>query len=639
MSNNSKTSASLQILMDRAEARAERRSKPTLFGEAGKLKANMAKRRLIQGAKGSYDVGPGAKEGRAKLLNKVFRGLIPLNSFEADTIEDAARAAGWVCAAKENQAAHAALRLLHGMYPNPNKRAYHVSNYGPMDWVLKKWASPLSVTVNAARAALWLLKNVPFTVSRFTPKALDLLGRLKPQTRWAAIDGLVRFSVVRQRDLERSDYRTISHRELNWAAVAIAQKGLRAASAYWPSEMREKYEWGYVLGVKPVDAAVVNKLRANSVSPSLFKEILDFSDSTSRVSEMVDASFRLALMFHSLEAVKQWVIKTEGEISLTTQEGIDKGYDSSAVNRVIRVHDAAQLIPMCKIHTGWAPLLLRAPAQMKPVLRCIPQIQEHLDGKAPKTVAEALTLMEELGLENFMYNLTSQEVSFIQSTPVKSWEELPNVILTQGKYTLKKVPYNSPLNLIAGRLVNCCQHLAGAGASCAAQAYSQPQAGIYAVYMPDGTMVAQTFAWRSKKGSALVFDSIEALRGHDVVGLFYDAAHLIVGQFGIRRVLSGCSSYGITRQLVNLCEDNLVTVPECAFSLRYTDVNGVCAVVARSERDKVELVETQKVETISPVINELQPGSGVYCEHCGAEVHPATEICPSCGVDISEWVD
>jgi uncharacterized OB-fold protein len=38
------------------------------------------------------------------------------------------------------------------------------------------------------------------------------------------------------------------------------------------------------------------------------------------------------------------------------------------------------------------------------------------------------------------------------------------------------------------------------------------------------------------------------------------------------------------------------------------------------------------------MFNVLLEGSGVFCEHCEAEVHPEAEVCPECSENIAEWV-
>jgi uncharacterized OB-fold protein len=51
------------------------------------------------------------------------------------------------------------------------------------------------------------------------------------------------------------------------------------------------------------------------------------------------------------------------------------------------------------------------------------------------------------------------------------------------------------------------------------------------------------------------------------------------------------------------------------------------------------VAEAQQQQTALGPVNELMEGSDVFCEYCNAEVHPDCEICPSCGANISEWVE
>jgi hypothetical protein len=177
----------------------------------------------------------------------------------------------------------------------------------------------------------------------------------------------------------------------------------------------------------------------------------------------------------------------------------------------------------------------------------------------------------------------------------------------------------------------------------------QPEAAIYAL-IKGAKMVAQAFVWRSVDGTDVVFDSIEALRNADVsvvVEAFAAAAQQIVGRFGIRRVLIPTScGYGFTSEvkMAKAIDLDEVKTPKTAFPLSYSDAGSHCVVLAvASKKDGIRLKKPmpspEAAVQSDEAVNVLQEDSGVFCEHCDAEVHPAAEICPVCGEDISEWVE
>lgn len=152
-------------------------------------------------------------------------------------------------------------------------------------------------------------------------------------------------------------------------------------------------------------------------------------------------------------------------------------------------------------------------------------------------------------------------------------------------------------------------------------------------------MVAQSFVWRSTEDS-IVLDSVEALSADlPVAELFEAAAQAVVGRMGIASVLVGGSHYGVTKRIAR--KGAQIKTPEPMFKLGYSDARCGCRVVAVANQDPTrELTPLPASDAVAAQgVNELMEGSDVFCEHCDAEVHPAAEICPACGQDISEWVE
>lgn len=126
-----------------------------------------------------------------------------------------------------------------------------------------------------------------------------------------------------------------------------------------------------------------------------------------------------------------------------------------------------------------------------------------------------------------------------------------------------------------------------------------------------------------------------------ITDLVVKAANNVIGRFGITGVGIGVTDYGCTNMVLGGFSDTVThdyADVNPAFHLSYSDarkgIKMIAGVVVKEVNTAI------KVEKPWPVlVNRLLPGSGVYCEHCEAEVHPDCEICPSCGNNITEWVD
>ena len=74
-------------------------------------------------------------------------------------------------------------------------------------------------------------------------------------------------------------------------------------------------------------------------------------------------------------------------------------------------------------------------------------------------------------------------------------------------YTLEKLDADDPAVLLIGLDTSCCQHISGAGRSCAVHSYEQADSAVYVV-RKNGVIVAQSWVWRNQD-NGVVFDSIE----------------------------------------------------------------------------------------------------------------------------------
>jgi len=455
----------------------------------------------------------------------------------------------------------------------------------------------------------------------FSRKAIAALGRLSWYSRWAAVHGLEPGKVIRVRDL-------------NWAAVKVAQKGPRAAitAGYAPTR------WGWIKVLQEAGLEVcwsgvmLRHLNPFELPTSTLRQLMSGVEGT---AANVVPGVHVALLF---------------------------GRDLAAARRFVQangsLHEAGQFTLPGRGFTwsraGWAALASRFPVQIREWLGVADEIEREL-GRVPSDLAEireAATKIPRLAVRGHGILLSEREeedYKRLWATPPKAFEGIPAPGgaggIEVGGLRLVQLAHDDPIQPLAGRLVNCCQHLHGAAASCARASWTEGWAAIWAVY-EDGHMVAQAFVWRSADGSAIVLDSVEALAARQAIAdIFVKAAHAVLGRLGVARVYVGDNRYGVSPLLAP--DAPAEKAPDPAFRLLYTDAHRVRLVCEERggpggclpEAMAKAIAEAQRPAAGYGPVNELAEGSGVFCEHCGAEVHPDCEICPSCGANIAEWVD
>jgi len=96
--------------------------------------------------------------------------------------------------------------------------------------------------------------------------------------------------------------------------------------------------------------------------------------------------------------------------------------------------------------------------------------------------------------------------------------------------------------LFLGLYTDCCQHLDGAGASCAWHGATDINGGFYVVEDKKGTIVAQSWIWRN--GRDVCFDNIECLgdienRSEILKKLYFEVANKMLGVLCITQVNVG----------------------------------------------------------------------------------------------------
>lgn len=135
----------------------------------------------------------------------------------------------------------------------------------------------------------------------------------------------------------------------------------------------------------------------------------------------------------------------------------------------------------------------------------------------------------------------------------KESDNLPEVTIVDGNYSLKKLEAGNRAALFIGLATDCCQHLGSAGKTCAIHSYENENSAVY-VLTKDDLPVAQSWVW--KDGNNLVIDSVEYKRGLSIERITDTWANL-AKSFHDKgfNVYIGCTNYGCTKEVLNAFED------------------------------------------------------------------------------------
>lgn len=184
------------------------------------------------------------------------------------------------------------------------------------------------------------------------------------------------------------------------------------------------------------------------------------------------------------------------------------------------------------------------------------------DPWAKGSKAEALRLLHELGIVTVKNRRLAYWASVAgydekQAERVeKGWEkglrertssEVPNVRVVFQGWTIRRLSDDDPLILLAGAVVNCCQHPFGVGHECAWHALADNRGAIWAVFDEKGRLRAQAWVWRAE--DVLIVDSVEMRNAEKsnqaalstIAHLYEAASQLCVEQarLGVERVYVG----------------------------------------------------------------------------------------------------
>ncbi len=429
---------------------------------------------------------------------------------------------------------------------------------------------------------------------------------------------------------------TDTNQPIDWEKVRAIQNS-ETKGVEFISSMRKKWEIVFgrfpFLGHKidvPCPLTLKNSgKKAISAFIKLVKEFEEKSELNAKV-----CGYNLAAIYGSYEEAKRAVIAVKGEWNYYT------------------FHDFAQFtVPKNWDPKPWKGFFQRFPQALKFAGHCdrfseVPknfaEFKKKISQFSYEKVGEHIELAQicfDNGLDQYQFDINR---NFLDKKSGKLAETLPYVQIELDGYTFKKLDSTDPRGILLGLLTDCCQHLNGVGASCAMHGYESPLSGFY-VIEKNGKIVAQSWAWRAKNG-ALIFDSVEALGDYRPIyaELYRLAAEKLIGKLGVWQVLIGSTGYGVTRSVTEAIVNSGVEIKNYTLENYSGYMDGRQQIVICSDKrfkQKSDDLKKLAKQQLDLVINELLPGSDVFCEHCDAEVHPNCEVCPNCGENIAEWVD
>lgn len=479
------------------------------------------------------------------------------------------------------------------------------------------------------------------SADHISPKVFRAIGMLSPALRWAAVSGLdTEWPGVEPGSAETVRLRV---RDLNWTAVKAVQDGKVHKNHYVHKDITSWGVWWKIFSNKGLEVDGLKTVwemvgRANvrhmGISP---KQVLELAER---------CAGELGERMSPNAFIPAW--------NLCRLFGKNSNALETHIARAGNVHDAGQLrLPAEKISPVWGGWIVAKPT-LAAKTHLITLAEEWLGGP-PATLQEAVDALNAVApppgtdmLDSMPEHTRKAYLSLMPKA--KTWEAIPAPHMWPiGEYSIQQLAVGDIRAPMAGLLTDCCQHLHGAAASCAALSYTSAHVAVWAVFK-GSMMVAQSLVWKSKDQDSLVLDSVEALGGYKsnttAAALFISAAQSVVGRLGVKKVLLSTTRYGMTHTVLDLVDETKIKkTPEPAVSLGYSDATPECVVIASIGKGTLPKAHKNlptvdvDVSDEATCIDEYAEDSGVFCEHCGAEVHPLCCTCPECGADITEWVD
>jgi hypothetical protein len=408
-----------------------------------------------------------------------------------------------------------------------------LKKYGRIDTMPYNIVPPKSVSNANAWCYLKGVERAKFVGCKLSAKAYVRLGKVSNLMAKALLVGV-------GRDNSRLNY-ALGHKVQSMSKVEQARLLLSEVGSWFYLFGRLPKGYSEVPGIKNVPVYFKEHAAARKAFMNIMKRALPLYGEENAYQIAV----RLSAMFNDIGAVDRWVSGNGGDL-----------------------HDAAQfsLPKVEKINRArWAVFMGKFPETqwMTDVFYTF----EKKFGRLPNSIAEFRTVAQSLEYSNLTLDtelnvlfaevrmgtdLASKYVKFFEAKASANSTMVPNVVISKGDYTFRRLGDNDRRGPMLGLYTDCCQHLGNVGKPCAIAGWVNPDSAFYVVEKA-GKVIAQSWAWVDGVDT-LVFDSIEAKGGVDVetVANFYKrAAEKLVATnpFGIKKVNVGNTGYGITKKV------------------------------------------------------------------------------------------
>lgn len=353
------------------------------------------------------------------------------------------------------------------------------------------------------------------------------------------------------------------------------------------------------LGIDPYSFKLKELLKFDEYMKEVIKATRNGRGGVHSYADTAMPMLNMIRLFGTFARCKQWLAKVYPTRSFDNPPEIgtpgDINYTAMAVLKCI--HDAGQFVlDNNRYDPRWGDLIMHAPTLIRKT-GMIRSVEKRL-GRIPNDRKEFDDIIAEFGssgeLDAFLIHFNIDPASEIADDyryqvelGPKDAEGIPYVCVEQGLHSVRQLPHDDIMQLMAGLATDCCQHLSGAGSTCAVMAYASPNAAIWAVYK-ENRIVAQAFVWRSKD-DMLVIDSIETKRNSwatevslsIVSELFHKAAKAAVGRLGIRGVLLAQTHSGMTDEVRKRLKPMTgFLTPIALWDGVYTDASAGCYLIA-----------------------------------------------------------
>lgn len=411
----------------------------------------------------------------------------------------------------------------------------------------------------------WTNARMGLQIKYVAPSVFVTLGKLNcNELRYAAIHEAIN-SIPTQIIDSRFKY-TVTKRSINWECVKEVQDlklaGKNRMVLNHPSQPKARKffkEHGVYIQSKDIPS-VINIKALNAMKKEGIHQLKDYDPfySVSEASMLVDC-INIANIFgvHAVDV-------------LTKNEPSDKRGKYVDPHFYVNVSDIKPV--NCVLSQQWNQFffnnedLAKYAGYVRPdmeVFKSKEQFLQYVRTQRYTNVPEGFEHLVDLCARHELSNSDFQRfISEVKGLTNKTSEMLPFIRIDGStiegvghNYTLEKLDADDPAVLLIGLDTSCCQHISGAGRSCAVHSYEQADSAVYVV-RKNGVIVAQSWACRNQD-NGVVFDSIEVNvsernRYEPIALMFKELANQLLGKLMIDSVYIGQTGYGMTQYVLSV---------------------------------------------------------------------------------------